>query len=1174
MPAHSWTTPAQATLLHSHLPEYIVRQAQHKVNKFWPVAYEAYFQQFPEHVALGIDKANATAAQWEALNEATKTRKDRIKSWFRYQHRKTGRAPAARRNAQSSLSSALFNAKAARRRAHRDTEIFQQRNREEINAVLTTRGHDELNEEHMAVDGEDLEEQEARTKAARGARLRLRNEVVKELYEEAPEEERQAIAEAIRQEKENLARGAGQSQSDSRADQRAEERQIAIDQSSEVMERVLKTLADKTGWFSFAIWGGPNPRHGRLSLKCAVYGNTPAGNDFVAQHANFDTGISLPFQEFLGRCFADDGSVRPSIVAEPNAEDDASADGLTPPTAAEASSAPKPVKKSTAKASGRKSKPKPKRMSKPRKLSAPSASATNTTPAPAAATPSAADTPVGNVPGNPPGPTAPTPPAADTSVDNPVGNNFDLSDDWLREDSAPMDMDDIFVPEPTSNLGSPAPTNLNLWPEGMTAPTSPQTAARAAAAERGGLVSNATYAPTINTDVIDPALMQGTTAPVPARPHPRPCFNGAGFARNRALGESPTSTAPGWRWGGATAPHLRPVNGPTENQAGSSQSRLPSLFDTYRDLAATSPIRAYREQEAYRREIAARPRADIFGLSARPQPPSPSPSFSVPTAFVFSGATPLVSAPAASSTPTSAFVFSGAAPSASAPPASSTPAPASPPFVDTTSSAAPTAPSPPVAAAPPVVYNSRPMANPMKAAKVAKAAVIGKTPATVMGAAVKKRGRKARDVLTDITNDIIVPTPTPVPSAATPSTGVSTRRSRGSEGNAPVASSGSDENVQVCVAGPSGMRADLRRQKEAEKRAKETEAEERRRAGRLHNPDGNHDLVCVPPLRRSGRDSRAPPRPDEGYAGTVVKSTRGELGGRQGPQGLQLVPRGRKWGECGNTYRKQGQGHGYEREAKHLGGHERTREKMSSNSDAANVPPGRARGGGGRGGEKRRQAARYGGPRGAKRAGDVYEAWVALCVPQTRCWERCGARAGVEGRGGKKRRQAARYGGPRGAKRAGDVYEAWVALCVPQTRCWERCGARAGVEGGGGEKRRQAARYGGPRGAKRAGDVYEAWVALCVPQTRCWERCGARAGVEGGAGEKRRQAARYGGPRGAKRAGDVYEAWWRFVCHRPGAGSAAGRARGWGAGAAKSGAVWRVTAAGTAEEGHYGHSQA
>lgn len=69
---------------------------------------------------------------------------------------------------------------------------------------LAKRGHDELNEEHMAVDGEDLEAQEQRTKEARAERMRMRNVVVKELFAEAPEWERDEIEEAVRAEKENL----------------------------------------------------------------------------------------------------------------------------------------------------------------------------------------------------------------------------------------------------------------------------------------------------------------------------------------------------------------------------------------------------------------------------------------------------------------------------------------------------------------------------------------------------------------------------------------------------------------------------------------------------------------------------------------------------------------------------------------------------------------------------------------------------------------------------------------------------------------------------------------------------------------------------------------------------------------------------------------------------------
>ncbi|KAJ7022248.1 hypothetical protein C8F04DRAFT_1194657 [Mycena alexandri] len=804
MPAHTWTTPAQFQLLSAHMPEYIVRHAQKKVSKVWPLIFEDFFRHHPVNGMVGVDKASATDEQWQALQEAILMRRGQIKAWFRYQHRKTHRTTTARRSAQSTLSSTLFNVKPTRHRVHRVTEVFQKRNRQRVNEVLAERGHDELNEEHMAIDGEDLEAQETRTKAVRGARLRMHNEVVRELYEDAPEWEREAIAEAIREEKENM----GASTEQSALEAASEQRQIAIDDSGVVMEKVLQTLADKTGWFSFAIWGGPNPRHGGdLSLKCAVYGNTPAGNDFIAQHANYDEGISLPFQEFLRRCF-ENGLLRPPVVPA-NA---VNVDGLIPldpeedtPLAAENPAKTAKTKKTSAKSNARKARPK--RVPKPRKAVAP--------PAPA--------------------------PSATLSRRPLLPLRFLEQDDLIFGND--NGQDDMF-PEslPSTSPSSPSTPVATQWPEGMSAPTSPRTAARNAELERGGIVATATYA----AAVVDPVLLQLAVTP----PRPRPCFNVAAFAPNHIVGGSPGASDPGgFRWGAPSAPHLEPFRrnmGTSQSTATSgwqstsaSGSTLPGLFGKY---LATSPMRAYRDQLAYQEQVAARPSVDIFGLSPPPRPAA-----------------------------------------AAAPPAPSAAAPPAPPFVPapapaaTTSGASTTTPvvhaSGPAATP---VYASRPMANPTKsAARAAKAAATGNSAAAVIAAAAKKRGKKVkRDALTDITNDIPDTPAVSDPTAAAP---------------APAAG---DENVQLCVHQPGRTRESLRRAKEVEERAKATEAEQRRLASRLHNPDGNHDLVCVPALRRSGRDGKVPARLDEGYVGKV-KTTRGELGGMRGPAGVELVKHGR-----------------------------------------------------------------------------------------------------------------------------------------------------------------------------------------------------------------------------------------------------------------------------------------
>ncbi|KAJ6613236.1 hypothetical protein B0H10DRAFT_2222423 [Mycena sp. CBHHK59/15] len=64
------------------------------------------------------------------------------------------------------------------------------------------------------------------------------------------------------------------------------------------------------------------------------------------------------------------------------------------------------------------------------------------------------------------------------------------------------------------------------WPDGMSSPSSPATAAAAAMAECGGLPSGVTYA-------IDLRLLKDLATPV--WPMPRPCFNGTKFPNNHGV---------------------------------------------------------------------------------------------------------------------------------------------------------------------------------------------------------------------------------------------------------------------------------------------------------------------------------------------------------------------------------------------------------------------------------------------------------------------------------------------------------------------------------------------------------------------------------------------------------------------------------------------------------------
>lgn len=84
MPAPTWTTPTQFDLLSAHMPEYIVRQAQKKVHKVWPIVWEAFFRDYPVDGMLGIDKATATPEEWQTLQTAILAKKEvSFDSWTR-----------------------------------------------------------------------------------------------------------------------------------------------------------------------------------------------------------------------------------------------------------------------------------------------------------------------------------------------------------------------------------------------------------------------------------------------------------------------------------------------------------------------------------------------------------------------------------------------------------------------------------------------------------------------------------------------------------------------------------------------------------------------------------------------------------------------------------------------------------------------------------------------------------------------------------------------------------------------------------------------------------------------------------------------------------------------------------------------------------------------------------
>ncbi|KAJ7144746.1 hypothetical protein C8R43DRAFT_1130463 [Mycena crocata] len=323
MPPPGWTTPDEFAFLHRKIAEYITKKAEGRLWKFWPAFFEDWFNRFSEEARMVLISVVKTKEQVEGVGKAVGIRKGQLVSWLRYHSKKVNTAPVATVQAQDSLANDLFKKKAPHRRAHRTVELFQKRNHALVDAALEVAGFFELNEAHAAATlagwaEESAEDQKARMKTAQVERMTIRTRVVDELFSEASDDELRCIDELIKEEERVLAlvnkgskkglkeqaRQDRQEAEDPAREPTLEQYQLAIDESPEVMARIHKVLARKTGWYGITIYGGSNLRFGGgLSMKTVCFGRTLAGNDFEAAHGSFDESISKHFQAFLKRSF-------------------------------------------------------------------------------------------------------------------------------------------------------------------------------------------------------------------------------------------------------------------------------------------------------------------------------------------------------------------------------------------------------------------------------------------------------------------------------------------------------------------------------------------------------------------------------------------------------------------------------------------------------------------------------------------------------------------------------------------------------------------------------------------------------------------------------------------------------------------------------------------------------
>ncbi|KAJ7714239.1 hypothetical protein B0H14DRAFT_3635407 [Mycena olivaceomarginata] len=267
-----WTTPDQADLLGSWMPDFIRRQAEGKLHLFWPVMVESWFKKFPEELNLNLpltsDKKarRLTPDELATLGIALRARRKQLGNWFRNHSKAIGNASPTQR-ASNAVIQRIFK-----------MSIFQKRNREAIVSALIDQGYNAI----------------LISERVRAERMRLRIRVVKELWAEASAEEKKLVEEEIKAE---------------RKETEEQDAMGGIDALDGVYSDIHKATYAATEWHllwrytwrqttsSIAAW---------ISTSCV----------------DFDKKITQPFHEFLQLCFTSDEAASRALSSTPDDEPD------------------------------------------------------------------------------------------------------------------------------------------------------------------------------------------------------------------------------------------------------------------------------------------------------------------------------------------------------------------------------------------------------------------------------------------------------------------------------------------------------------------------------------------------------------------------------------------------------------------------------------------------------------------------------------------------------------------------------------------------------------------------------------------------------------------------------------------------------------------------------------
>ncbi|KAJ7149775.1 hypothetical protein C8R43DRAFT_951752 [Mycena crocata] len=304
----SWATAAQLEWLHGRIGKYMESKQTGDQIDFFVKIDEEWFKLWPEEAACGLpsraSKQALTPEQSAVLAEALTRRKGQLRTWYRNNtnmSRKSGAAgvKTATKN-EATLMEGMWQTK-KRTRAPQLIELYQVRYKTRVKAALTAEGFDKIgaDDDWVAHENEEAPEMlKGVLKQQRGERMAMRRAVSTRLFEAETEEVKKEIEEELRNIK------AARSQGKEQGPLTPAMAQKSLDQVEAVTQRFHAMLFEKTGWVGVSLFGGPMPNQGgQLATTAICSGRTPAGNSFKDSHPDWKGGVSKQFGEWLKRFY-------------------------------------------------------------------------------------------------------------------------------------------------------------------------------------------------------------------------------------------------------------------------------------------------------------------------------------------------------------------------------------------------------------------------------------------------------------------------------------------------------------------------------------------------------------------------------------------------------------------------------------------------------------------------------------------------------------------------------------------------------------------------------------------------------------------------------------------------------------------------------------------------------